>query len=178
MKKILYMVMTVVCCFTLTSCDDDEWGNGDPAMEHVYYVGFEDWGNFKNNVVFNINKGEALDIPVQFHSERVRSYDVETYFYVGGTLQRGVDYEVIDNNGAVISPNADGAFTIKWPQAKKGIQMVSVRALNAGTGSFNVFTFDPNAGEIAHPDNITNSKTNNYEVRSFTQNYKVTVNIK
>lgn len=55
---------------------------------------------------------------------------------------------------------------------------IYVKALNASKGSFSVWTFNPNAGEIKHPENITNSQTKNYEVRSFLQNHRVKVNVK
>lgn len=176
MKKILLILLTIATCYTFTSCSDDEWGNGDPAMEHIYYIGFQDWGKFTNDVVFNVKQGETLSIPLQFHSERVRSYNVVTYYYVAGTLTRGTDYQIVDEAGNVLQPNEKGAFSIDWPKAIKGVKNVYVKALNTGVGSFTVATFDPKE-EISYT-NITNSITNDYEVRSFTQNYKVTVNIK
>lgn len=177
MKKILFLLMATIC-LTLAGCGDDDWGNGDPAMEHIYYFGFEDWGKLKNDVVFNVNQGTILDIPVQFHSERVRSYDVTVYYYVSGDLVRGKDYEIVDENGTVLSPNANGAFTMEWPQAKKGVKNIRVKALNGSTGSFKVLTFDPNDSEEISYTHTTNSITDDYEVRAFTQNYLVTVNIK
>jgi hypothetical protein len=177
--------MVIICC-AFVSCDNDEWSNGDPAMEHVYYFGFENWGNssssFNNNrVEYTVEQGKTVEIPVQFHSERVRSYDVVVYYYVSteaSDLKRGVDYQIVDDKGAVIELDANGAFSISFPQAKKGVKNIYVKALTAGTGSFNVLTFDPAAGEISHPDNIINSQTNDYEVRAFTRNYKVKVNVK
>ncbi len=176
MKKIILILMAIAACYTFTACRDDEWGNGDPAMEHIYYIGFQDWGMFKNDVVFNVKQGETVPIPVQFHSERVLSYDVVTYYYVGGTLVRGSDYQIVDEAGTVLQPDTSGAFSIDWPQAIKGVKNIYVKALNASVGSLNVLTFDPKQ-EISYT-NITNSITKDYEVRSFTQNYKVTVNIK
>jgi hypothetical protein len=180
MKKILFILMAIVACYTFTGCGDDEWSDGDPAMEHVYYIGF-DWGqttaDFNNNkVVYNVDRGSILDIPVQFYSERVRSYDVTVYYYVSG-LTLGTDYQIVDENGTVLS-SANGAFSMTFPQAKKEIKNIRVKALNGAAGSLSILTFNPNAGEISHPDNITNSKTENYEVRAFLKNYKVTVNIK
>lgn len=184
MKKIFSLIVLAVICSVFTGCDNDEWGNGDPAMEHVYYFGFENWGdksNFNNNkVTYSTTLGETktLEIPVQFHSERVRSYDVEVYYYVDG-MNYGTDYQVVDENGTVLSPNASGGFPMAFPQAKKGVKNVYIKVLaSAPAGSFKVLTFDPKAGAIAHPDNIVNSQTKDYEVRAFTRNYFVTVNIK
>lgn len=208
MKKILFILIAIAASYTFTSCSDDEWGNGDPAMEHIYYVGFQDWGKLKNDVVFNLKEGESVAIPIQFHSERVRSYDVVTYYYVNSAgLTYGTDYQVTDEAGHLLQPDANGAFTLNWPKAVKGIQKVYVKGLNAkyiydeskvnkaglttkqieeaikkekdrilSLNLFTVQTFRPSE-EISYT-NITNSKTNDYEVRAFTQNYKVTVNVK
>lgn len=177
MKKISLLILAVIAlCYTFTSCSDDEWSDGDPALEHIYYFGFENWGNLKNDVVFNVIKGDTSAIAVQFHSERTRSYDVTTYYYVSGSLVRGTDYEIIDSNMNILQPDSNGAFSVSWPKAVKGIKYVYVKALNGSTGSLNILTFDPK--ETISYTNITNNITNDYEVRAFTQNYKVTVNIK
>lgn len=185
MKKIFALLLATVC-IAFASCSDDEWGNGDPAMEHIYYFGFENWGQtsgeFNNNkVVYKVKQGESLQVPVQFHSERIRKYDVTVYYYVsseGADLKRGTDYEIVDESGTVLSPDADGSFKMVFPKAEKGVRNIYVKTLPAGKkGSFNLLTFDPKAGEIAHPDNITNSETKDYEVRAFTRNYKVKVTV-
>jgi len=163
-----------------TSCDEP-WNEGDPAMEHYYYIGFEDWGTQKNDVVYTVNKGATIEIPVQFHSERVRKYDVTTFYYVSsaeGELVRGKDYEIVDASGSVLTPDGNGGFPMTWSQAIKGVKNVYVKALNGAEGSFNVQTFNPNAGAIKHPDNILNNMTNDYQVDAFSQNYKVKVTIK
>jgi hypothetical protein len=184
MKYIFNVLMLAICC-AFASCDSDEWGDGDPALEHVYYFGFENWGDkssfIKNAVEYPVEQGKTVEIPVQFHSERVRSYDVVVYYYVSAgasDLKRGVNYQIVDDNGTVIEPDANGAFPMSFPQAKKDVKNIHVKALTAGTGSFNVLTFDLTAGAISHPDNIVNSQTKDYEVRAFTQNYKVKVNVK
>jgi hypothetical protein len=183
MKKIIALLVMTVTCYTFVSCSKDAWSDGDPALEHVYFFGFEDVGplgsnRYKNSVVYNIDRDSTVDIPVQFFSERIRSYDVTVYYYVSG-LTLGTDYQIVDENNTVLSPaGTNSAFSMIFPQAKKEIKNIRVKALNGATGSFSVLTFDPNAGAISHPDNITNSKTENYEVRAFTMNYKVTVNIK
>lgn len=178
MKKILFLITIIISAFTFTNCDDNEWGNGDPSMEHIYYIGFKEWGKFNNKFEYTVKQGEILEVPIQFHSERIRSYDIVTYYYVGDEMQRGVDYEILDEEGKTIEPDQDGAYAVTWPKAKKGIHNIRVKALNAQKGTFTLHTFNPKAGKIKHPDNITNSITEDYEVRSFTQNYKVIVKIK
>jgi hypothetical protein len=182
MKKIITLLVMIVTCYTFTSCSKDAWSDGDPALEHVYFFGFENVGplgsnRYKNSVVYNADRNSTVDIPVQFYSERIRSYDVTVYYYVSG-LTLGTDYQIVDEKGIPLPSDTNGAFSMVFPQAKKEIKNIHVKILNKATGSFNVLTFDPNAGAISHPDNITNSKTENYEVRAFTMNYKVTVTIK
>lgn len=179
MKKLYYLLLAI-CCTLFVSCKDDAWENGDPAMENIYYVGFEDWGQFKNDVTFEVKQGETVGIPVQFWCEFIRPYDVVTYYYVSGNLVRGTDYEVVDAEGNVLSPDAGGAFSLTWEQAKKGVQNVYIKALNGNTGSFYVQTFDPDSDvELTNQDVSTtvNHATADYEVRVFTQNYRVTVNV-
>jgi hypothetical protein len=180
MKKILFL-LAAFCC-VLVGCDNNNnWGDGDPSMEHVYYIGFQDWSaKLNNSTQYNVNHGDTIGIPVQFYSERVRSYDAVTYYYVSGSLVRGTDYEIVDKSGAVLSPDSNGAFSLTWPKAIKGIQRVYVKALNK-IGSFTLLTFDPNAAipiSAADVSTTTNNKTDKYEVRAFTQNYKVTINVK
>lgn len=180
MKRIL-IAFFALSALVLASCDNDEWSNGDPAYEHIYYFGFQDWGTLKNDVKFDVVRGNTVAIPVQFHSERVRSYDVTAYYYVAGTAVRGTDYQIVDENGTVLSPDANGAFAMLWPDAVKGVKNIYVKALNGATGTFLVQTSDPNAAvPISNADvaSTTNHKTDDYEVRAFSQNYKVTVTIK
>lgn len=179
MKKIMIILLALVPFF-FAGCEGEDWSDGDPALEHVYYFGFEDWGKYKNDVKFTVNRGEMLAIPVQFHSERVRSYDVVAFYYVAGDAQRGTDYQIVDENGSVLTPDSNGAFTMVWPQAVKSVKNIYVKALNGSVGNFLVQTFDPNAAvPISNTDVSTtiNNATEDYEVRAFSQNYKVTVTI-
>lgn len=180
MKNIFLMLIVFTALF-FNSCQEEPWNEGDPAMEHIYYFGFEDWGKLKNDVKFTVVQGETLAVPVQFHSEQVRSYDVTTFYYVAGTAVRGADYQIVDANGTALNPDANGAFSLVWPQAVKGVQTIYVKALNGSTGNFLLQTFDPNA-EVpisnTDPTSATNNKTNDYEVRAFSQNHKVSITIK
>ncbi len=178
MKKILFLLLTVIG-FTMTSCGGDDWTT-DPALEHIYYTGFEAWYNKSaNDITYTVKKGETVAIPIQFWSERVRSYDVTTFYYVTGSLVRGTDYNIIDANGTTLTPDGNGAFSFVWKQAVKGVQNVYVKAGNKA-GTFTLQTADPNSGiTITNQDISTtvHNKTNDYEVRIFTQNYKVTVKV-
>ena len=45
MKRNILILLVMVCVSSLfTSCSDDEWGNNNPEMEHIYYYGL---GNVK-----------------------------------------------------------------------------------------------------------------------------------
>ena len=66
-----------------------------------------------------------------------------------------------------------------WPNAKQGSQDVYIKALNGATGSLKVLTFDPTKKmDQTDVSSTIIVKTNEYEVRAFTENYYVTVNIK
>jgi hypothetical protein len=127
-----------------------------------------------------VAQGSTVEVPMQFWCEFVRSYDVETYYYVAGNLERGKDYEIVDASGNTMQPNSDGAFVMTWPNAKKGVQNIYIKALNGSKGSFLLQTFNPNSGVTLTNQDVNTTiqnKTDNYEVRIFTQNYKVTINV-
>ncbi len=180
MKKILFVAISLFCML-LTGCEKDHWGDSDPALEHVYFVGIRDLVGLNNNAVaVSVAQGDTTSVPLQFFSERVRSYDVVTYYYVGGSLQRGVNYEITDQNGNILTPDANGAFALTWPKAVKGVQRVYIKTKSAGKGSFTILTSNPNAATpitSADVSTTVNNKTDQYEVRTFSQNYKATVNI-
>ncbi len=174
-------ILLLLCLATFTSCSDDEWANGDPEMENIYYIGFQDWGTFKNDVKYDAPQGTTVAIPMQFYCEFIRNYDVVTYYYVTSSLTLGTDYQVVDEAGKTLQPDATGAYTITWPQAKKGVKNVYIKALNGKKGAVTVQTFDSNSPvKLSNQDieSTVQHRESQYEVRVFTQNYKVTVNIK
>ncbi len=176
MKRIL-VILNVFLVFLFVSCQKDEWSDGDPAYDHVYYFGFENWGNLKNDVSYNVTRGDTIGIPVQFWSENPMDVDVITYYYVSGDAISGTDYEIVDEDETVLEPDTNGAFSMVWPGAVKGVKNIYVKALSGGsTGKFKLLTFDPSK-TISYTSTM-NDSTANYEVHAFTQNYYVTVNIK
>jgi hypothetical protein len=186
----------------MASCEKDNiWGDGLPEMEHVYYIGF-----YKTNVNtdalnyeiaadgsarWRINTGTWMNtgevnvtspIPFQFHSERVRSYDAVNYFWVTNNstpaLTAGTDYSVVNESGDVIAPDAQGRYSIIWPQAKKEIRNIKIKRLSSAKGSLKINVLDPSKGTPNASDISTtvNNHTNDYEVRGFTFDYnKITV---
>lgn len=175
-------LFTLLAAITLTtSCSDDEWGNDNAEMENIYYIGFQDWGQFKNDVKFTVNQGSTVAVPMQFWCEFNRSYDVTTYYYIVSDLKKGVDYEVVDESGSPIALGANGGYSMVWKNALKGIQNVNIKALNGAKGSLTIQTLDPASGVTPKNSEIEttfHAKTDQYEVRLFTQNYKVAVTIK
>lgn len=209
MKQLKYILLLLICSFAATACDDD-WGNDNEEMAHIYYYGPELWGydnisKGNNNVVsYTVEEGQTVAIPMQFWSEFTRSYDVTTYYYVtakpenqkyypnptvnatevtydGTVLVCGRDYEVVDASGNKLQPNAAGAYEMVWPKAVKGVQNVYIKALKGTKGVFNLQTFDPNSDVTLTNQDVETTiqnKTSDYEVRIFTQNFRIAVIVK
>ena len=163
---------------TFAACSDDAWGNDNEEMENVYYYGFHDWGKLKNDVKYTVAQGDTMAIPVQFFSEQNKSYNVIVNYYTKSSLTLGADYQVVDANGNALDPVDGNAWTMQWPNARKGIQYIYIKALTGGkTGTVTVQTCDP-ANPSLTVDSTTIAKTADYEVRGFSQNQRVTVTIK
>lgn len=184
-KLTLISVFAISCLLAGCSNDHDEWENGDPAMAHIYYYCFEQWGGIPggNDISYSVTQGETIAIPTQFYSSFTRTYSPEVYYYTSPNpkaeeLVCGTDYVVVDKDGNTLTPDASGAYTMTWPNAKKGVQNIYIKTLNGKKGSFRVLTFDP-AKKMDVTDVSTTSiiKTDEYEVRAFSENYFVTVSI-
>lgn len=190
MRKIIFVLIAVSLCGVFASCGDDEWGNNNPAMEHIYYYGFDNeaypGGNEK---VYNVAQGQTVAIPSRFWSAFTRSYSPEVYYYTysknedGEVLSSpelvcGVDYQVVDQDGKILVPDENGAYSMVWPNAKQGVQNIYIKALNGNKGTIRVLTFDPKKTmSSSDVSSTTIVKTSEYEVRAFTENYYVTVHI-
>ena len=130
-------------------------------------------------------QGETLTVPTQFHSRYVRSYSPTVYYYTtpvpgdeGVQLVCGTDYAVVDKDGNTLTPNASGAYEMTWPNAAGGVLNIYIKALNGSKGSFRVLTFDPNETmDVTDVATTTIVKTDEYEVRAFSENYYVTVTV-
>lgn len=204
MRKLIYVFTTMLAMLCTVGCSDDAWTT-DPALEHVYYIGFyktnvfSDALNYEiaadgtarwriNTGTWNVTGTDATssNIPFQFHSERVRSYDATTYFFVTNngtsTLVAGTDYIVVNESGNTINM-VDGKYSLLWPQAKKGIQNIRIKRLTTAKGALKVNTLDPANGtpstaEDKYKESTLNSKTGEYEVRGLTHDFnKVTVTL-
>ena len=199
MNKILLICATIFLLICTTSCETvEDWGDGLPEMEHVYYIGF-----YKSNVNtdnlnyeiaangaarWRINTGTWINtnevsisslIPLQLHSERVRSYDAVTYFWVKNngtsTLTAGTDFSVLTESGANITPDAQGRYSVTWPQTKKGIQNIKIKRLTSKAGVLKVNTL-PAAANASDISTTVNNQTNDYEIRGLSFDFdRVTV---
>lgn len=189
MKKFILM-LAAVFSLGLCSCSDDAWGNDNEEMANIYYFGFQEWGydstkKGNNNVLsYDVTQGSTVGVPMQFWCEFVRNYDVTTFYWItvqSGDLVLGQDYQVVDANGSVLTPGANGAYSMLWPNAKKGVQTAYIKALNGKTGKLRIQTFDPNSSVTLSNQDVAStiqSTTNDYEVRIFTQNWRADINIK
>lgn len=186
MKQLMIILTLVVTCGLFTACDNDDWGNDNPAMEHIYYYGL---GNVNypggNELQYDVAQGGTVEVPTYFFSVYKRSYSPEVKYYTSSVpnadpqLVCGTDYQVVDQNGNVLSPDSDGGYNMTWPNALKGSQNVYIKALNGQKGKLRVLTFDPSKKIVSTDINSTIiAKTNQYEVRAFSENYYVTVNVK
>lgn len=185
-KITIALISCVALFFTSCSIEHDEWEDGDPAMSHIYYYGFEQWGSIPggNDVTYTVRQGETLDIPVQFHSKYSRPYSPMVFYYTtpdpeAEALTCGTDYVVVDESGNTITPEAStGAYEMIWPNAEGGVQQIHIKALNGKKGTFRVLTFDPQKEmDVTDVTTTTIVKTDEYEVRAFSENYYVTVTI-
>lgn len=184
-NKFTFIYISVLACCLSAGCSNDheEWENGDPALAHVYYYCFEKWGGIPtgNDVTYSVNQGKTIAVPTQFYSSFTRKYSPEVYYYTSVVpekeiLVRGTDYEVVDESGNSLTPDASGAYKMVWPNAMKGVQNIYIKALNGKKGSFRILTFSPDK-KIDVTDVSTTSiiKTGEYEVRAISDNYYVTV---
>lgn len=187
MKKLMIFLVVIATCSLFTGCGDDDWSNNNPEMEHIYYYGL---GNVKfpggNELQYEVNQGETVEIPTYFYSAFKRSYSPVVTYYTSAVPQNkentapqlvcGTDYQVVDKNGTILTPNTNNGYSMTWPNALQGSQNVYIKALNGKKGKIRVLTFDPTKTIDATDVSTTViAKTKEYEVRAFSENYYVTV---
>lgn len=190
-KLALICVFTIGCLLTGCSNDHDEWEDGNPDLAHVYFYCFEKWGGIPvgNDVTYSVKQGETIAIPTEFYSSFTRKYSPEVYYYTSTIPPKkdevvidlicGTDYVVVDKDGNTLTPDASGAYKMVWPNAKEGVQNIYIKTLNGKKGNFRVLTFDPTKKmDVTDPSTTSIIKTDEYEVRAFSENYFVTVSIK
>jgi len=195
MKKIFY-ILAVMGLFMTTGCEKDNiWGEGDPAYEHIYYIGFYKSIKFDYYVTFEIAANGAAQwregsttsngtwqatepanvagVPFEFHSERVRTYDAVSKFWVVANGLSTGDYTLTLEDGTALSPDGSGVYSITWPQAKKGVKKVLVTRRTAAVGDLKFYTLNP--ASILNTNDIpttVNNITNDCEVRFQFNSYR------
>jgi hypothetical protein len=124
---------------------------------------------------------------IRFICEYVRPYDVVTYFWVetrSGGLQQGRDYTVLGPNGSPLTPDGSGAYSLTWPQAKKGQQSIKIRRNSTTTGELRMVFLERSRMKFTATDSpdrddldqtLLNNKTNDYTVRGFWHDYRFPV---
>ena len=155
-------------------------------MKRIHYNPAPPAGTPLFEWVISTEKNLTMPLDFRFISERVRSYDVVTYFWIevrSGNLKAGTDFSVVSGSGAALTPNAQGAYTLNWPQAKKANQSVKIKRLTSVTGEIRVMHLDRSKFAGANPDRnnlqeLLNNQTNDYIVRGFWHDYNYPVIIR
>lgn len=177
----IFIIPALLC---LMSCQKEQWGNDNPEYENVFYFGFQDWGRLMNDVTFSVAQGETIGIPVQFWCSGSRSFNAVSFYYVTTDLRTGTDYQIVDAQGKALTPNADGAYEMTWnlnqPDTTDNhrINHIYLKALHGAKGDLTLQTFNPNDTAAISNNYTPNNLTPQYEVHTFTQNYKVKVSVK
>ena len=132
MKSIKYIAIAIAGIFALTSCEKKDYPKGVEELEHHYYAIFVP----NNNTAVSVPKTQTalLKFPVQFYSTYTRGYDAVAKYAVtthgfANPAQRGVDYNIVDKNGTVIT-SADSTYTITFPQAIQKMDTIYIKLLN------------------------------------------------
>lgn len=205
MKKNSFLIAIIAVLMSISCGKHQLWDDGLPEMEHVYYIGFYKSNIATDYLSYEIGQDgdarwryganptsgtwQATDerwvatVPIQLYSERVRTYDAVNYFWVynleGSSLTAGSDYTVTLEDGTELTPNADGAYSLTWPETKKGVQRVKIkRAETAPSGTLRVNLYDPAKATPVITDLSTTiqNQTAEFEIRCMTQdNNRVTI---
>lgn len=169
MKLLIYLSIAFSSVFVLASCEKKDYPKGWEELEHHYYAIFVP----NNNTAVTVSRSQTalLKFPVQFYSTYTREYDaVAKYGVVTGGIspaaQRGVDFNIVDKNGAVI-PSTDTTYSIVFPKAIQAMDTIYIKLLNNPAPGARKF-------EIQIMDNITSQ----FDVDIFSTAYRrpVTIN--
>ncbi len=132
MKSIKYIMIAIATIVALASCEKKDYPAGLEEYEHHYYAIFVP----NNNTAVSVSKTQTalLKFPVQFYSTFTREYDAVAKYAVttsgfANPAQRGVDYNIVDKNGTVLT-SADSTYTITFPKAVQAMDTVYIKLLN------------------------------------------------
>lgn len=134
MKAINYIIALFFAALVFSACEKKDYPLGLSEYEHHYYAAYIP----NNNTQVNVTRNQAalIKFPVQFYSSFTRSYDAVAYYSVVTTgianpAVIGQDFNIVDKNGTVIPPPADGKFSIVFPQAKRMMDTIYIKLLNS-----------------------------------------------
>jgi hypothetical protein len=132
MKLLTYLLVVLASIAILASCEKKDYPRGWDELQHHYYAIFVP----NNNTAVTVPRTQAalLKFPVQFYSTYVREYDAVAKYAVttagiSNPAQRGVDYNIVDKNGAVI-PSPDTTYSITFPKAIQAMDTIYIKLLN------------------------------------------------
>jgi hypothetical protein len=169
MKSVKYIAVLLITAGIFSSCEKKDYPAGLDSEANHYYAIFVP----NNNTLVSVTKNQAalVKFPVQFYSTFVRNYDaVAKYVVVPDATANavvGVDFAVVDKNGTVIQPAADGAYSITFPQAKQALDTVYLKLLN-----------NPVAGTRKMEIQLKENKNDVFYVDIFSTAYRRPVEIK
>ena len=133
MKSIKYIIAVLLGSFIFASCEDKDYPKGVEDLEHHYYAIFVP--NNNTGVTVARTQTALVKFPVQFYSTYTRSYDAVAKYTISTTgitppAVAGVDFNVVDKNGTVITPGPDGNYSIIFPQAVQKMDTIYLKMLN------------------------------------------------
>lgn len=169
MRSVTYLFFAFAFILMLASCEKKDYPKGLDELQHHYYAIFVP--NNNTGVTVSRSQTALLKFPVQFYSTYIRDYDaVAKYAVVTGGItgpaQRGVDFNIVDKNGNVIT-SADTTYSIIFPKAVQKMDTIYIKLLNNPAPGVRKF-------EIQIMDNITSQ----FDVDIFSTAYRrpVTIN--
>lgn len=169
MKSILYITLFFAGVLMLSSCEKNDYPAGLPEYDHHYYAAYIP----NNNTQVNVQRTQTtlVKFPVQFYSSFSRSYDAVAHYAVVTTgitnpAAVGVDFNVVDKNGNVITP-VDGKYSMVFPKAERKMDTIYLKMLN-----------NPATGVRKVEINILENKTSEFYVDIFSTACKRPVEIR
>ena len=169
MRSVIYLFFAFAFTLMLASCEKKDYPKGLDELQHHYYAIIVP--NNNTGVTVSRSQTALLKFPVQFYSTYVRDYDAVAKYAVvtggiSGPAQRGVDFNIVDKNGNVIT-SADTTYSIVFPKAVQKMDTIYIKLLNNPAPGVRKF-------EIQIMDNITSQ----FDVDIFSTAYRrpVTIN--
>ncbi|HEX7846052.1 MAG TPA: hypothetical protein VF476_09660 [Chitinophagaceae bacterium] len=132
MRSLQYFIITIAGLVVLASCEKKSYPKGVDELAHHYYAIFVP----NNNTPVSVPRSQTalLKFPVQFYSTYTRDYDAVakyavTTYGIANPAQRGVDYNIVDKNGTVIT-STDSTYSIVFPKAIQKMDTIYIKLLN------------------------------------------------